>query len=393
MRCAAYLAGLLGIFLVGLSALFGALRHSNPQLYQLIYGADGLYKLYPVSSKVEALSPHLHLIYNTPAISPNGEMAVFSATQACHSELFLWSLATATSTSLLLDPAPCPSESSGPYYASPHWSPRGDALLFSVQPAFSTNRYLNPDNYRPPPIIMHFDLSTATSTALTDYQSTDPAWSSNGQWLTFVKWTSATTTELIKMQFATRQTKTLLRGGGIYGESLWSPDDKWLYFRYYDATAWAIYRVASAGGTPQKLLTARNYAGDLSLSPSGDWLLFISDHDGDREVYKMRPDGSHLQQLTANHIDESRPRFSPDGKWIVYASYPTHQRGIYLMQADGSQKRYLDSTPSTDWFPNWLNFPQKAWDATSLWLIICFLGLLVLFFYRLAPFLQKRRTI
>lgn len=102
--------------------------------------------------------------------------------------------------------------------------------------------------------------------------------------------------------------------------------------------ACGLYKVASSGGSPQRLTTDPS-----DNAPAGfeSRVTFMSAGDGDWEVFSINLDGSGLKRLTDNSTQDGLPTWSPDGKSIAFVSNRGGVWAIWVMNADGSNERKL----------------------------------------------------
>jgi TolB protein len=180
----------------------------------------------------------------------------------------------------------------------------------------------------------------------------------------------------------------------------WTPDGQWLVFN----AGGQIFRIAPAGGTPEKIDTGRldDLNNDHVLSPDGTSLYVSSDdghlyvlpitggtplrvsnvHDTPHHYYLhgISPDGGLLayvavegpegqkranlftipsdggpdSRLTDGTLPTDGPEYSPDGSWIYYNSEeasPGHAQ-IFRMPAHGGASEQLTFDARVNWFPH-----------------------------------------
>jgi Tol biopolymer transport system component len=234
-------------------------------------------------------------------------------------------------------------------------------------------------------------LSEQVSSKLGD----EPAWSSDGQWITFHASQSSvphdTAIYIIKSDGSQRKRITDERGNfhptwspddtriafyasnGVYildvegllrGEKEvpkpilltegisadWSPDGKQMVYRSLDGDILVIN--ADGTGEPLNLTAAHNSvlgpSGAPKWSPDGKRIAFSSYQVDHSDVFAMNADGSDLTNLTNGNGSSSSPEWSPDGSKILFVSTrdasdqkiglwdPTIATALYLMNADGT---------------------------------------------------------
>ena len=112
---------------------------------------------------------------------------------------------------------------------------------------------------------------------------------------------------------------TALRGFGG-GPFSWSPDSRYIYFRWHQAgidTTEVVYRVRPGGGDIERLADADSdtiLAGPAAWSPDRERALYVV--NGDLVLWQ---DGNS-RRLTQTIEDESSPRWSADGATVYFRS-------------------------------------------------------------------------
>ena len=129
-----------------------------------------------------------------------------------------------------------------------------------------------------------------------------------------------------------------LRGGGFGGSVFsWSPDSRYVYFRWQQPGADTVavpYRVDGRGGTPERLADG---VADTVLAGAAVW-----SPDGQRAIYSMDGDlilwdDGERRNLTTTFEREQRPQWAADGRAIFF------QRGgnMFALDLDRGELRQL----------------------------------------------------
>jgi Tol biopolymer transport system component len=163
------------------------------------------------------------------------------------------------------------------------------------------------------------------------------------------------------------------------GAPAWSPDGRTLYYLDRNEPPWAVWSIASGGGSPRKVVS--NVASVPLVSPGGTWLLFVrKERDARRGLWVARSDGSGDERRMiarrnfyplsygwvpgggaiygGRHDDRpvvtsltGRRRFlevrtagavydwSPDGKRLAWADETGHTTRIWSARLDGTERR------------------------------------------------------
>ena len=97
-----------------------------------------------------------------------------------------------------------------------------------------------------------------------------------------------------------------------------SPDGRWIVYDSNIGGPAAIYRIPTAGGTPEQLAseTFNLFAGDLS--PNGREVAYHSFRNGTRDIEVKALDGSPPVPVTDTPEQERYPAWAPDGNAIAY---------------------------------------------------------------------------
>ena len=156
--------------------------------------------------------------------------------------------------------------------------------------------------------------------------------------------------------------RRLTRGPGFKYDPDWSPDGRWLLYRYEPPGPTASTPeqiglvVMRADGTEAVDIAARArvYSGPASWAPSHDRIAFAGGRPGEpSSIYVIRRDGSHLRRLTPMGREAQYPAWSPDGKAIAFTYVePGGGFSIYRVPASGGQVERLTAGRQDNW-PAW----------------------------------------
>jgi eukaryotic-like serine/threonine-protein kinase len=232
-----------------------------------------------------------------------------------------------------------------------------------------------------------------------------PAISSDGRTVAFARLTGSGVSDIYRVPFAGGEPTRLTTGQAWLRGLAWTPDDTALVFSSGGVVQGSLWKVASAGGQPERLpiggdnasypaisgrsnriafiqqtmdaniwrmavptrgepnvsrfiASTRHEAGP-QFSPDGKRIVFHSDRTGSLEIWVCDADGRNLLQLTSisgGHITGT-PRWSPDNRQIVFDSQAGGQAGgqydIFVIAVDGGAPRRVTDDPSDDAVPSW----------------------------------------
>jgi Tol biopolymer transport system component len=192
----------------------------------------------------------------------------------------------------------------------------------------------------------------------------------------------------------------------------WTPDGRSIVFSSNRSGAWEMWKIASAGGQPQrlalgeghrpsvsrvgqrlayartimdynvwrasgpratdkrtgpaKLISSTQSDGSAQFSPDGKRIVFSSDRSGSFEVWVCDSGGSNAVQLTffgGPHVGS--PRWSADGRWIAFDSPREGQSDIYVVSAEGGSPRRLTMESSNEVRPSWSRDGRWVYFASN----------------------------
>jgi tricorn protease len=93
-----------------------------------------------------------------------------------------------------------------------------------------------------------------------------------------------------------------------------------------------------------------------TLTPDGSTIFFA--YEGD--IWKVATSGGSAERVTAMDGNETSPRVSPDGKWLAFAGSQEGNANVYIMPIQGGTVRQLTIHDANDEPVSW------AWDSQSI---------------------------
>ncbi len=138
-----------------------------------------------------------------------------------------------------------------------------------------------------------------------------------------------------------RQTLTRLTFEGA-GMPAWTPDGQFVSYRSERAdTPLNLFRASADGsGTEERLTTSELRQTGTSWSPDGQYLAFYEvpgvGGPQDRDIWIMPLDGDREPSpFLQTQFTETAPTFSPDGQWVAYVSDESGGNQVYVLPFPG----------------------------------------------------------
>ena len=155
----------------------------------------------------------------------------------------------------------------------------------------------------------------------------------------------------------TRATRRLTTNRAIDTEGSWSPDGRYIYFTSDRSGGPQIYRIAAAGGTPERITFEGSYNARPRLSPDGSKLAMVHLENANYRIAVMDLDRKDLLVLSAGKQDES-PSFAPNSDTLIYATRAGANGVLESVTADGLIRQRLTSGRADVREPVWSPFQR-----------------------------------
>jgi TolB protein len=159
------------------------------------------------------------------------------------------------------------------------------------------------------------------------------------------------------LDLSTRQTRRLTTHRAIDTEGSWSPDGRYIYFTSDRSGGPQVYRVAAAGGTPERVTFEGGYNARPRLSPDGKRLAMVHLDRGNYRIAVMDIRSKALLIVSAGQQDES-PSFAPNSDTLIYATRQARNGVLETVTADGLIRQRVSSGQGDVREPVWSPFPR-----------------------------------
>ena len=184
-----------------------------------------------------------------------------------------------------------------------------------------------------------------------------PAFSPDGRQLVLTLGGADGNLDIHVLDLADRQLKRLTTNRAIDTEGSWSPDGRYIYFTSDRSGGPQVYRVAAAGGSPERVTFEGSYNARPRLSPDGTKLAMVHLDRGNYRIAVMDVASQDLLVLSAGRQDES-PSFAPNSDTLIYATREARNGVLETVTADGLVRQQLAPGSGDVREPVWSPFPR-----------------------------------
>lgn len=184
-----------------------------------------------------------------------------------------------------------------------------------------------------------------------------PAFSPDGRQLVLTLGGADGNLDIHVLDLADRQLRRLTTNRAIDTEGSWSPDGRYIYFTSDRSGGPQVYRVAVAGGSPERVTFEGSYNARPRLSPDGTKLAMVHLDRGNYRIAVMDVENQDLLVLSAGRQDES-PSFAPNSDTLIYATREARNGVLETVTADGLVRQQLASGSGDVREPVWSPFPR-----------------------------------
>ena len=259
-----------------------------------------------------------------PTLSPDGERIAYASDIAGNRDIFVIDVRGGNPLQLTSDPASdtCPT-----------WYPDGSALAFVSDRRGRTS------------IWKVSQLGGGATLLLSD--AVDPAVSPDGERIAFSVPSPGGDFRIGMASLSDPTAVTMLTGDedGVWSHRCpaWSPDGRMICY----ATQHDLWIVPSTGGRARKLSSGGNRDYSPAWSSNGKLIYFSSRREGTIALWRIAAAGGIPQRLTMGTGSENRPTICADGSRFAYATQVT-STDLFIRDLDSGEETKMQGTRD-DW--------------------------------------------
>ena len=153
----------------------------------------------------------------------------------------------------------------------------------------------------------------------------------------------------------------------------WSPDGQRITFQAYRSATWNIWTIRRDGSGVHQETSGPFDDREPHWSPDGRHLAFSSDRSGNYDVWIVAVETGELRQLTNNPANDFMPAWSPDGGEIAFVS-DRAERGVYAIGRESKGERLVHAetaiAAAPAWTPDGRSLSYTAIDGAAARLMI-----------------------
>jgi TolB protein len=225
---------------------------------------------------------------------------------------------------------------------SPSWAPNGNQLAYV---SFESRK----------PVVYIHDVDTGKRRLVANFKGSNsaPAWSPDGKTLALtLSRDGGSQLFLLDVSVVGAEPRRLAASTAIDTEPVFTADGRTIYFVSDRGGSPQIYKIATTGGSAERVTFNGSYNISPTLSPDGRWLAYISRVSGAFKLHVQDLSNGQVQALTDTMADEN-PSFAPNGRMIIYATQQQGREALMTTTIDGKVKARLAGQSGDLREPDW----------------------------------------
>ncbi len=147
--------------------------------------------------------------------------------------------------------------------------------------------------------------------------------------------------ELWIMRWDGSEQEQLTQHRSIASAPAWSPDGQWLTFTSFLRGQPQLFLLRPTEGYLKPLPSLPGVNSSPSFSPDGTKIAFAAGDGGFTNIYVLDVASGDIARLTSTRAIDTQPAFSPSGRQIVFTSTRAGSPQLYIMDAEGTNVRRL----------------------------------------------------
>ena len=158
-------------------------------------------------------------------------------------------------------------------------------------------------------------------------------------------------------------------------DPFWSTDGRFVTYVKNESGNYDVWRRhADGAGTPELLLDDERSLHQVLWSPDGEWMVFrtggagFGGRSGDSDIVGFRPgvDSAVTPLVATTDFAEQDPALSPDGRWLAYTSDETGRNEVYVTPFPNVESARVQVSIEGGFSPQWAHSGSELFFADAL---------------------------
>lgn len=158
-------------------------------------------------------------------------------------------------------------------------------------------------------------------------------------------------------------------------DPFWSPDGQFVTYVKNESGNYDVWRRRADGtGAPELLLDDERSFHQVQWSPDGEWMVFrtggagFGGQTGATDIVGFRPgvDSATTPLVATTEFVEQDPALSPDGRWLAYTSDETGRSEVYVKPFPNVESTRVQVLSEGGFGPLWAHSGSELFFAEAL---------------------------